>query len=73
MAKVLKVTWQDGMWNRDGEQPTASAEVPVNATVTVVGETLVFQRGGVGSAICLVVPETRLISATPVDVADTDG
>jgi hypothetical protein len=66
--KKLKVTWQDGSWMRDGDQSTASAEIPWNATVTAVGETIVFSDGGrPGSTIHLVVPESRLISAVEIE------
>lgn len=70
--KKLKVTWQDGNWNRDGQQPIASVELPEKTKVRHVGEgTLVFETPGdgvnTGARIALVVPEQRLISAVQVE------
>jgi hypothetical protein len=66
-VKKLKVTWQDGSWNRNGEQPIASAKLPEKTRVRHVGEdTLIFEVSlgyDKGTQILLVVPEQRLISA----------
>lgn len=56
----LKVTWQDGSWNRDGQQPIATKLVPRGVQLVNVGEdTLVFKDG---SGIVLAIPGQRLIS-----------
>ena len=63
----LKVTWQDGPWNRDGKQPVAAALLDQDSTAEHIGEdTLIFRTPG-GGQIALVVPEQRLISALLVD------
>lgn len=63
----LKVTWQDGPWNRDGRQPVAAALLDQDSTAEHIGEdTLIFRAPG-GGQIALVVPEQRLISALLVD------
>lgn len=76
--KQLKVTWQDGGWNRDGVQPTATAFVPADDLQTVVvGETLVFRKiernNPVGGQVYLIVPESRLISAIVVEGETSNG
>lgn len=63
----LKVTWQDGNWKRDGEQPIATALIPLGSSVSAVGEdTLVFKKPSSGVTV-LVVPGQRLISAVVVE------
>lgn len=63
----LKVTWQGDNWNRDGQQPIASALLRLGSSVAAVGEdTLVFTEPGSGSAV-LVIPGQRLISAVVVE------
>lgn len=65
----LRVTWQDGSWNREGDQPVASADVPAGVGVKALSEdSLVFVTGG--GQIHLVIPCQRLISAVLVDVED---
>jgi hypothetical protein len=62
-VKKLKVTWQDGSWNRNGEQPVATALLDENVSATHLGEdTLVFKASG-SAKIVLIIPEQRLISA----------
>lgn len=61
--KKLKVTWQDGSWNCDGQQPIATAVLARGTGVRAVGEdTLVFTEPGSG-IITLVIPAQRLVSA----------
>lgn len=65
--KKLKVTWQDGPWNPDGQQPVAAIDLPYGCLIRSVGEdTLVFTLPGSG-ALALVVPGQRLISAIEVE------
>ena len=63
----LKVTWQDGSWNRDGDQPIATATVSAGAQLVNVGEdTLVFKDS---SGIVLAIPGQRLISVVEIVAA----
>lgn len=70
--KNLKVTWQDGSWNRDGQQPTATAMLPLDVAVSAVGEdTLVFRKSNMsGTSALLVIPAQRLISAVEEEVSE---
>jgi hypothetical protein len=64
MARKLKVTWQDGSWNRDGDLPIAEAMVPAGAQLVNVGDdTLVFKDG---NGIVLAIPGQRLISVVEI-------
>ena len=73
MAKKLKVTWQDGNWNRDGQQPIATVELPMGASVASVGDdTLVFKAPGSAQTL-LVVPGQRLISAVEIEGEAVNG
>lgn len=64
---ALKVTWQDGSWNRNGEQPVATVLLDKNVSAMHIGEdTLVF-KASVSEKIVLIIPEQRLISAVLVN------
>lgn len=72
--KKLKVTWQDGSWNRDGDQPIATAEIPEKSQIDAVGDdTLVFRSWPDEQSsirINLAIPAGRLISVIEIEVQE---
>jgi len=71
-VKKLKVTWMNGSWTDGVDQTITSAEVHVQARISLLGETVVVQDPG-SMEVVLVIPENRLISAVQVEVGDTDA
>lgn len=66
MAEKLRVTWQDGLWSRDGKNEIGTADLAADTSVTRVGETLVFLDHY--KKPVLVFAEARLILASRVEV-----